>query len=89
MEKSPRDQPDQGDEFYETMPLTASHYVYRDDTLPDSLRDRQLDDRRTAIITLILVLVVAVALGLLFARGLQIIGESPTGTATTSGSFEP
>ena len=77
------------DEFYETMPLTGQHYVYRDDVdefrgAPDASAQRA-----TAIITLVLVGVVAVALGLLFARGLQIVGGAQPTDTTTSGSLEP
>jgi preprotein translocase subunit SecF len=66
------------DEFYEAMPLAqGQHYVYRDDTFVEAnSADEAANQRLTAIITLVLVLVLAVALGFLFARGLQMMHDN-------------
>ncbi|MEO7617370.1 MAG: hypothetical protein ABIS59_00850 [Candidatus Saccharibacteria bacterium] len=75
-------------DFFETMPMTAGHFVFRDDTI--ELEDKNHDDlaheiKATAIITLVLVLVTAVALSLLVWRGLDTIRGtvSPTADATS------
>jgi hypothetical protein len=75
-------------DFFETMPMAAGHFVFRDDTI--ELEDKNHDDitgeiKATAIITLVLVLVTAVALGLLVWRGLDTIRGTvnPTANATS------
>lgn len=70
MEKPIRQPDESSEEFYETMPMAASHYVYRDDALPVEAAPNV---RRTAIITLVLVAIVALAVGLLIAKGLDLI----------------
>lgn len=61
------------EEFYETMPMAVSpHYVYRDDAIEAPIEVTP-NARRTAIITLVLVALVAVAMGLLIVKGLGLI----------------
>ena len=81
----------ESDNFFETMPMMADHFAYRDDSdsylelSPDAKMERQI--RSTAIITLLLVAIAALALGVLVWRGLNTIqgAVSPTTDAT---SFE-
>lgn len=82
MEK-PKNRPDKAaEEFYETMPMTASsHYVYRDDAPAQA----EPNVRRTAIITLVLVAIVALAVGLIIAKGLSLV-QGEVGTPVTNSS---
>jgi len=75
-------------DFFETMPMTAGHFVYRDDAM-GALNEKDsisIEDeiKTTAIITLVLVLVTAIALGLLIWRGLDTIKGTTTPTANSS-----
>lgn len=63
-------------DFFETMPMSAGHFVFRDDAI--ALDEKNHDDRAqeiktTAIITLVLVMITAVALGLIVWKGLETI----------------
>lgn len=74
------------DDFYEVMPYAAG-LPYRDDAADadETISVEEASARRMAIITLIVAGIVAIALGLLLLRGLQLIRDvsSPT-TATNS-----
>ena len=87
-------------EFFETMPISisdapwrADHFVYRDDAVIDH-HDEKYDNpgknieseiKTTAIITLVLVLITAVALSLFIWRGLTTVkGNINQLTDTTS-----
>ena len=73
------------EDFYEVMPLTGSHYVYRDDVVNDVAPERIYNNAKiTAIITLILVGLVALALGILLAKSLQTLRANTQVTATNS-----
>ena len=72
------------DDFYESMPATMDHYTYRDDATAvpepsDSNPARaEADAKFTAVTTLILVALVAVLMGILLFRGLDMIKNSTT-----------
>ena len=74
------------DDFYEVMPYAAGR-PYRDDAadMNEAISVEEASARRMAIVTLIVAGIVAIALGLLLLRGLQLIRDvsSPT-TATNS-----
>ena len=80
--KAPKQtKPEEATEFFETMPMTANHFVYRDDVTEDSKTQYSHSDihqeiKTTAIITLVLVAITAVALGLLIWRGLSTVKGS-------------
>lgn len=80
-------QEDQVD-FFETMPMTAGHFVFRDDATKviteNSSHDIAQEIKTTAIVTLVLVLVTAVALSLLIWRGLDTIRGTVNPTASTT-----
>ncbi|HEY2004672.1 MAG TPA: hypothetical protein VGH44_06180 [Candidatus Saccharimonadia bacterium] len=93
-----RDEP-----FYESLPATFDSFAGTFEEEEDRERDTELltgdqphtpdraDQKFTAIITILLVAVVAIALGLLFLRGLDTIKSAlPTGSAKadSSGSLE-
>lgn len=65
-------------EFYESIPMASSHFAYRDDTIemPEThVRTNKQDEfKTTAIVTLVLVTVTAVALGLIVWNGLGTLG---------------
>ena len=72
-------------DFFEAMPMTAGHFVFRDDAI-DHIDQDKSDDitqeiKTTAIITLVLVLITAVALSLLIWRGLDTIRGTVSPTA--------
>ncbi len=87
-------------DFFETMPMAMNdsawrggHFVYRDDAVMDHYHEKQRDTtntiekeiKTTAIITLVLVLITAVALSLFIWRGLNTIkGNVNQITDTTS-----
>jgi hypothetical protein len=81
---------DQDDNFFEALGTTASRYHYRDASEDDNDIDRQhsSDGRLTAIITLVLVVLVAIAMGILMLRGLDTIRSSVPATSNSSGSLE-
>lgn len=84
-------------EFYEAMPMAASdspwragHFVYRDDVMDAPMEESShLRDeiKTTAIITLVLVAVTAVALGLIIWRGLGTL-EAGSGQTANSPQYE-
>lgn len=67
-------------EFYESIPFSGNHYIYRDDVpathvpLPNGRSDRTF-----AIITLLLMALVAAAIGLLLAWGIQSLQSTQAG----------
>lgn len=71
-------QPDETTDFFESMPMTAGHYVYRDDTMDAEAEHDSIQNeiRTTAIITLVLVAIVAVALGVLVWQGIGTLRET-------------
>lgn len=75
------------DDFYEVMPYVGG-LPYRDDAddADPSISDEEAAARRMAIITLIMAAVVAVALGLLLVRGLQVVRDA-SGSPTTANSY--
>ena len=91
VKNSPVQQQEEPVDFFEAMPMTAGHFVFRDDAT-DSIQEDTSSSlaqeiKTTAIVTLVLVLVTAVALSLLIWRGLDTIRGTvdPTANAT---SFE-
>jgi hypothetical protein len=80
------------DEFYEAMPATADSFAFGANPSADESDhgqayddDRPTDDgRMLALITLMLVALVAVALGMLFLRGIDAVkGAVPAGQQQT------
>jgi hypothetical protein len=79
---------DESTDFFEAMPMTAGHFVFRDDVVDDEMTHSNIQDeiRTTAIVTLVLVAIVAVALSLLVWQGLGTIKgiTAPTANATST-----
>ncbi len=82
-------------DFFEAMPMTAGHFVFRDDSIDENFASEEdhqkLQDeiRTTAIITLVLVAVVAVALSVLLWGGLGALkGSLPHTTSPATNDFE-
>ncbi len=83
-------------DFYETMPLSlGSDYVYRGEMMERySGADGRTDEnyeanvRRVAIVTLIVVAVVAVGFGLLFIQSMSLLKDAMPINQTSSGSLE-
>lgn len=73
--------PVESTDFFETMPMTASHFVYRDDASINPYDENINNDshsieseiKTTAIVTLVLVMITAVALSLFIWRGLSTV----------------
>ncbi len=100
MRKSQPTQPDkaagESTDFFETLSMTADHYIFHDDTV-DTSWDQEVDNyallnesdvqseiKTTAIITLVLVLITSVALGLIVWRGLTSLQNTTNSTNATS-----
>ena len=71
-------------EFYEAIPFSGDHYIYRDDAPPfyEPLQDSR-SDRTFAIITLLLMAVVAAAVGLLLAWGVSTLQATESTSSLT------
>jgi len=75
------------DDFYEVMPYVGG-IPYRDDATDEDepISSEEAAARRMAIITLIMAAVVAIALGLMLVRGLQLVRDA-SGSTTTLNSY--
>jgi hypothetical protein len=92
MTSSRRSKREREHEFYEFMAATADRYSFADPADEELARERELehgqaleDTKLTAVITIVLTAVVAMALGLLFLRGLDTIKQvtpAQTGAST-------
>ncbi len=86
------------DEFYESMPGVMNDYYYRRDEENDNFDEAQSTNqtrhmgreaKTTAIITILLTIVVAIAMGLLFIKGIDLIKNMtpPSGSAGSSQNY--
>ena len=82
-------------DFYETMPLSAPHSIFRDDTdynydVEQSDRDEVASAGRhiTALVTLAVVLIAVLGLAILIAYGLGTLGSVTSPANVASGSLE-